>query len=95
MTGTAETEASEFAETYGLEVLVIPTNRPIQRIDNDDVIYRTEKEKFNAIVKEISAASKNNQPMLVGTVSIEKSESLSRFLERKGYKTQSFKCPFS
>ena len=86
MTGTAETEASEFAETYGLEVLIIPTNRPIQRIDNDDVIYRTEKEKFNAIVKEISAASKNNQPMLVGTVSIEKSESLSKFLKEKGIK---------
>jgi len=86
MTGTAETEASEFAETYGLEVLVIPTNRPIQRIDNDDVIYRTEKEKFNAIVKEISEASKNNQPMLVGTVSIEKSESLSNFLKEKGIK---------
>jgi preprotein translocase subunit SecA len=86
MTGTAETEASEFAETSGLEVLIIPTNRPIQRIDNDDVIYRTEKEKFNAIVKEISAASKNNQPMLVGTVSIEKSESLSRFLKEKGIK---------
>ena len=86
MTGTAETEASEFAETYGLEVLVIPTNRPIQRIDNDDVIYRTEKEKFNAIVKEISEASKNNQPMLVGTVSIEKSESLSSFLKEKGIK---------
>jgi preprotein translocase subunit SecA len=67
-------------------VLIIPTNRPIQRIDNDDVIYRTEKEKFNAIVKEISAASKNNQPMLVGTVSIEKSESLSRFLKEKGIK---------
>ena len=86
MTGTAETEASEFAETYGLEVLIIPTNRPIQRIDNDDVIYRTEKEKFNAIVKEISAAAKNNQPMLVGTVSIEKSESLSSFLKEKGIK---------
>lgn len=86
MTGTAETEASEFAETYGLEVLIIPTNRPIQRIDNDDVIYRTEKEKFNAIVKEISAATKNNQPMLVGTVSIEKSESLSSFLKEKGIK---------
>ena len=86
MTGTAETEASEFAETYGLEVLIIPTNRPIQRIDNDDVIYRTEKEKFNAIVKEISAASRNNQPMLVGTVSIEKSESLSSFLKEKGIK---------
>ena len=86
MTGTAETEASEFAETYGLDVLIIPTNRPIQRIDNDDVIYRTEKEKFNAIVKEISAATKNNQPMLVGTVSIEKSESLSSFLKEKGIK---------
>jgi len=86
MTGTAETEASEFAETYGLDVLIIPTNRPIQRIDNDDVIYRTEKEKFNAIVKEISAAAKNNQPMLVGTVSIEKSESLSSFLKEKGIK---------
>ena len=86
MTGTAETEASEFAETYGLEVLSRSRNRTIQRIDNDDVIYRAEKEKINAIVKEISAASKNNQPMLVGTVSIEKSESLSRFLKEKGIK---------
>jgi len=84
MTGTAETEASEFAETYGLDVLVIPTNRPIQRIDNEDVIYRTEGEKFKAIVDEIERCAKNKQPMLVGTVSIEKSESLSRYLAERG-----------
>ena len=86
MTGTAETEAGEFAETYGLEVLVIPTNRPIQRIDNDDVIYRTEGEKFKAIVDEIERCSQKKQPMLVGTVSIEKSESLSRYLTERGVK---------
>ena len=84
MTGTAETEAGEFAETYGLDVLVIPTNRPIQRIDNEDVIYRTEGEKFKAIVDEIERCSANKQPMLVGTVSIEKSESLSRYLSERG-----------
>jgi preprotein translocase subunit SecA len=84
MTGTAETEAGEFAETYGLDVLVIPTNRPIQRIDNEDVIYRTEGEKFKAIVDEIERCSANKQPMLVGTVSIEKSESLSRYLAERG-----------
>ena len=84
MTGTAETEAGEFAETYGLEVLVIPTNRPIQRIDNEDVIYRTEGEKFKAIVDEIDRCSAKKQPMLVGTVSIEKSESLSRYLTERG-----------
>ena len=83
MTGTAETEASEFADTYGLEVLVIPTNRPIQRIDDQDVLYRTEREKFQAIVEDIEEASKKGQPMLVGTVSIEKSEALSRFLTEK------------
>ena len=84
MTGTAETEAGEFAETYGLDVLVIPTNRPIQRIDDEDVIYRTEAEKFKAIVDEIERCAKNKQPMLVGTVSIEKSESLSRYLTERG-----------
>ncbi len=84
MTGTAETEASEFADTYGLEVLVIPTNRPIQRIDDQDVLYRTEREKFQAIVDDIEEASKKGQPMLVGTVSIEKSEALSRFLTERG-----------
>ncbi len=80
MTGTAETEAGEFADIYSLEVLVIPTNRPIQRIDDDDVIYRTEDEKFAAIVDEIAATSHKGQPILVGTVSIEKSEKLSNFL---------------
>jgi len=83
MTGTAETEASEFGETYDLDVLIIPTNRPIQRIDDQDAIYRTEREKFNAIVDEIQAAATKGQPMLVGTVSIEKSEALSRFLTER------------
>ena len=83
MTGTAETEASEFGETYDLDVLIIPTNRPIQRVDEQDAIYRTEREKFNAIVDEIQVAAKKGQPMLVGTVSIEKSESLSRFLTER------------
>ncbi|RKQ69570.1 protein translocase subunit secA [Litorimonas taeanensis] len=84
MTGTAETEAGEFAETYGLEVLVIPTNRPIQRIDDEDVIYRTEQEKFKAIVDDIEEKSAKGQPILVGTVSIEKSESLSEYLTQRG-----------
>lgn len=84
MTGTAETEAGEFAETYGLEVLVIPTNRPIQRIDDEDVIYRTEREKFKAIVDDIEGKSGNGQPILVGTVSIEKSERLSDYLTQRG-----------
>jgi preprotein translocase subunit SecA len=84
MTGTAETEAGEFAEIYKLDVLVIPTNRPIQRIDIEDVIYRTEDEKFAAIVEEIARCKEKGQPMLVGTVSIEKSEKLSNFLEARG-----------
>ena len=84
MTGTAETEAGEFAEIYGLDVLVIPTNRPIQRIDIEDVIYRTEDEKFAAIVEEIARAKQKGQPMLVGTVSIEKSERLSKYLSDRG-----------
>ncbi len=84
MTGTAVTEASEFADIYSLEVLEIPTNRPIQRIDDEDEIYRTEEEKFNAIVGEIKTCQEKEQPILVGTVSIEKSELLSRYLtERK------------
>lgn len=83
MTGTAETEAGEFEEIYELKVLVIPTNRPIQRIDIEDVIYRTEDEKFMAIVDEIATCKTKGQPILVGTVSIEKSEKLSRFLTEK------------
>jgi len=80
MTGTAETEASEFHDIYKLDVLVIPTNKPIQRIDEDDVIYRTEREKFGAIIKEIRICQQAGQPVLVGTVSIEKSEQLSAAL---------------
>jgi preprotein translocase subunit SecA len=83
MTGTAETEAGEFYEIYKLNVLVIPTNRPIQRVDIEDVIYRTEDEKFAAIVDEIAEAKAKGQPMLVGTVSIEKSEKLSKFLSER------------
>ena len=83
MTGTAVTEASEFADIYKLEVLEIPTNRPIQRIDDEDEIYRTEEEKFNAIVGEIKTCQEKQQPILVGTVSIEKSELLSRFLTER------------
>ena len=88
MTGTAVTEASEFADIYSLEVLEIPTNRPIQRIDEDDEIYRTEQEKFAAITKEIKACQEKGQPVLVGTVSIEKSELISRYLEQQGIKHQ-------
>lgn len=84
MTGTAVTEASEFHDIYKLNVLEIPTNRPILRIDDDDVIYRTEREKFGAIVEEIRICQAKGQPMLVGTVSIEKSEKLSAFLKEQG-----------
>ncbi len=88
MTGTALTEATEFYETYKLNVLDIPTNRPIARIDDEDVIYRTEMEKFHAIVDEIRECQAKGQPMLVGTVSIEKSELLSKFLSDKGINHQ-------
>ncbi len=88
MTGTALTEASEFYDIYKLNVLEIPTNREILRIDSDDVIYRTEREKFNAIVDEIRECQTKGQPMLVGTVSIEKSELLSKFLTEKGIRHQ-------
>jgi preprotein translocase subunit SecA len=83
MTGTAATEASEFHDIYGLSVLEIPTNRPIQRVDDQDEIYRTEREKYNAIITEIQDCQKRGQPILVGTVSIEKSEQLSKFLTEK------------
>jgi preprotein translocase subunit SecA len=82
MTGTADTEAPEFKKIYGLDVLVIPTNEPMIRIDNSDVIYKTEAEKFRAVVEEIRALHKKGQPVLVGTISIDKSEKLSRMLEK-------------
>src|SRR3990170_3805705 len=83
MTGTADTEAAEFHEIYKLEVLVIPPNKSMIRADYSDVIYRTEKEKFNAIVREIEELNKNGQPVLVGTISIEKSEGISDMLKKK------------
>ncbi len=83
MTGTAATEADEFAAIYKLGVMEIPTNRPIQRIDEEDELYRTAREKNDAILTAIEAAHKKDQPVLVGTVSIEKSESLSAFLTQK------------
>jgi preprotein translocase subunit SecA len=82
MTGTAETEASEFHEIYGLKVMVIPTNKPCIRIDQNDVIFKTRREKFAAVLKEVEAAHKRGQPVLVGTASVEASEVLSRMLKR-------------
>ncbi|KYH29362.1 MULTISPECIES: preprotein translocase subunit SecA [Clostridium] len=84
MTGTAQTEENEFREIYGLDVIVIPTHKPIARIDAPDVVYKSEKAKFKAIVKEIEETYKTGQPVLVGTVSIEKSELLSDMLKRRG-----------
>ncbi len=84
MTGTAMTEASEFAEIYKLEVVEIPTNRAMIRIDNDDEVYRTNREKTDAIVAQIEECQKRQQPMLIGTVSIEKSEALAAVLKKKG-----------
>lgn len=84
MTGTAETEEVEFSKIYGLEVVVIPTNKPMIRIDHPDVIFKTEKSKFDAVVKEILELYSKGQPVLVGTISIEKSEFLSNQLKKKG-----------
>ena len=84
MTGTAATEEEEFRSIYGLDVVVIPTNKPMIRVDHPDVIYKTEKGKFNAVVKEIEDCYRRGQPVLVGTISIEKSEHLSSMLKRKG-----------
>ena len=82
MTGTAETEANEFHDIYKLDVNVIPTNRAVSRIDGNDKIYKTRREKFNAVIEEIKAAHAKGQPVLVGTVSVEASEVLSRMLQR-------------
>ena len=84
MTGTAVTEAEEFAEIYGLGVVEVPTNKPIARIDNDDAVYRSQQEKYDAIVEEIRDAHGKGQPILVGTTSIEKSEMLSALLTKAG-----------
>jgi len=86
MTGTAETEASEFNKIYHLDVIVIPTNRPMTRVEEPDLIYRTEREKYEAIVNDIIEKQASGRPTLVGTVSIEKSERLSSLLKKRGLK---------
>ncbi|ASY64078.1 protein export cytoplasm protein SecA ATPase RNA helicase [Sinorhizobium sojae CCBAU 05684] len=85
MTGTAATEAEEFGNIYGLEVVEVPTNLPIQRLDEDDEVYRTAGEKYKAIIEEIKTAHERGQPMLVGTTSIEKSELLAEMLKKSGF----------
>ena len=84
MTGTAETEATEFMHTYGLEVVVIPTNLPVIRKDNADLVYKTKKEKINAIIDRIQELYEKGQPVLVGTISIKSSEELSELLKKRG-----------
>ncbi|WP_313194697.1 preprotein translocase subunit SecA [Shinella zoogloeoides] len=86
MTGTASTEAEEFGNIYGLEVVEVPTNLPIQRLDEDDEVYRTAEEKYKAIIEEIKASREKGQPVLVGTTSIEKSELLAELLKKSGFK---------
>jgi preprotein translocase subunit SecA len=86
MTGTAETEAGEFWDIYELDVVVIPTNRPIQRDDKEDLVYKTVREKYNAVIDEIVKLSKEGRPILVGTTSVEISELLSKLLKMKGIK---------
>ena len=86
MTGTAETEAAEFEKIYKLEIVVIPTNKPLLRLENPDVVYRTEKEKYFAVADDIQKVNADNRPVLVGTTSIEKSERLSELLKKKGVK---------
>src|SRR3989338_3505165 len=84
MTGTADTEAVEFKKIYNLDVVAIPTDKPMIRIDHSDVIYKTEKAKFNAVIHEIEEHHQQDRPVLVGTISIEKTELLSGMLKRKG-----------
>ncbi len=84
MTGTALTEEKEFRNIYGMDVIVIPTNRPVIRKDLDDAVYKTKKEKYNAVVEEVVKAHEKGQPVLVGTITIETSELLSKMLTKKG-----------
>src|SRR5215470_3811431 len=93
MTGTAATEADEFMDIYGLEVLEVPTNMPLARIDDDDEVYRTAEEKYRAVLGEIQRANQRQQPVLVGTASIEKSELLAGILIKNGYKQIDFSQP--
>ena len=94
MTGTAMTESAEFQEIYSLDVVEIPTNKPLARVDRDDVLYKTEEAKFGAIVDTIVECHEKGQPVLVGTVNIEKSEKLSRFLKKRGIKHEVLNAKF-
>ena len=94
MTGTALTEEQEFRDIYGMDVIEIPTNVPVQRIDHDDAVYMTKKEKFHAVVEEIKESHEKNQPVLVGTITIETSELLSRMLKREGIRHQVLNAKF-
>jgi preprotein translocase subunit SecA len=94
MTGTAMTEEAEFREIYNLDVISIPTNKPMIRIDNNDIIYKNENAKFNAVVEDIKESNKKGQPVLVGTISIEKSEKLSNILKREGIKHEVLNAKF-
>ncbi|AOR22621.1 preprotein translocase subunit SecA [Clostridium taeniosporum] len=94
MTGTALTEEGEFREIYGLDVIVVPTHKPIARIDNPDLVFKTENGKIKAVVDEIAKANKVGQPVLVGTVSIEKSELISSMLKKKGVPHQVLNAKF-
>ena len=86
MTGTAQTEEQEFREIYGMDVVVIPTNKPVIRVDHNDAIYKTKREKMNAVVNDIIESHKKGQPVLVGTITIETSEELSRMLKKRNIK---------
>ena len=86
MTGTAFTDEDEFREIYKLDVIEIPTNKPVIRNDHSDSIYKTEKAKYNAVIEQIVECNKKGQPVLVGTISIEKSELLSKMLKQRGVK---------
>ena len=94
MTGTALTEEQEFRDIYGMNVIEIPTNKPVARIDYDDAVYMTKKEKFRAVVEEIKESHEKNQPVLVGTITIETSELLSKMLKREGIKHQVLNAKF-
>ena len=94
MTGTAQTEEKEFRNIYQMDVISIPTNRPVQRIDYEDAVYKTKKEKFHAVVEEVAAAHEKGQPVLVGTITIETSELISKMLRREGIPHQVLNAKF-
>ena len=94
MTGTALTEEKEFRDIYGMDVIEIPTNKPVIRVDHQDAVYKTKKEKFHAVVEDIKASHEKGQPVLVGTITIETSEMLSRMLNKEGIKHQVLNAKF-